>query len=192
MSAALDSLDGLSKMLTRAKAWLENGLELNLFPDNFPDYWVGSWMDNKGDTMSKEWMDGLVGVWTFEGRSVPDNAAHRQTGVEHVTRRGAWLVIEGEDYRFQLAMAPETSRVTGDFIHWKHPHLWTYDGVIESDGRLHLRSRGPDMEGKGGEADYDDVFEIVSQDERRSIGRIRDPDGNWRDFSQSTYRRKGC
>lgn len=140
--------------------------------------------------MSKEWMDGLLGDWKFEGRSVPDDPEHRQTGVEQVTRRGAWLVIEGEDYRFQLARVPESSRIKGDFIHRDDPHLWTYEGVIESDGRFHLRSRGPDMEGNGGEADYDDVFEIVSENERRSVGRVRDADGTWRDFNHTTYRRK--
>ena len=45
------------------------------------------------------------------------------------------------------------------------------------------------MEGKGGDAEYDDVFEIVSPDERRSVGRVKDADGAWRDFSRTTYRR---
>lgn len=139
-----------------------------------------------------DWLDQMVGDWTFEGRSVPDQADRVQTGTERVTRRGAWIVIEGEDYRFQLAMDPETQRVAGDFIHWKYPQIWTYDGAVEGDGKLHLYSRGPDMEGKGGEADYDDVFEIVSPDERRSVGRVKDADGVWRDFSRTVYRRKGA
>lgn len=136
-----------------------------------------------------DWLDRLVGEWLLDGRSVPDDPQRRQTGREVVTRRGAWIVIEGEGYRFQLTQAAETGRVTGDFVHWEHPLLWTYDGKVESDGRLHLYSRGPDMEGQGGQADYDDVFESVSDDERRSIGRVKDADGAWRDFSRTIYRR---
>lgn len=141
-----------------------------------------------------DWLDGLVGEWLIDGRSVPDDPQRRQTGREVVTRRGAWIVIEGEGYRFQLTQEAETGRVTGDFIHWEHPLLWTYDGKVESDDRLHLYSRGPDMEGpdmdgQGGLADYDDVFEIVSADVRRSIGRVKDADGGWRDFSRTTYTR---
>jgi hypothetical protein len=107
-----------------------------------------------------------------------------------VIRQDAWIVIEGEGYRFQLANDPATGRVTGDFVHWEHPQLWTYDGAVEEDGALHLYSRGPDMTGRGVETDYVDVFEIVSPDERRSIGRVRAADGSWQDFSRTTYRRR--
>ena len=136
-----------------------------------------------------DWLDQLSGDWVLEGRSVPDDPAQARTGVERVVRLGAWIVIEGEGYRFQLAIDPATRRVTGDFVHWEHPQLWTYDGAVEADGALHLQSRGPDMTGKGGETDYVDVFEIVSPDERRSVGRVRVADGSWQDFSRTTYRR---
>lgn len=141
--------------------------------------------------MSNDWLNQLVGEWTFEGRSVPEDPDQLRTGVERIARRGAWIVIEGEGYRFQLATDPDTGRVTGDFVHWDYAQLWTYDGVVEADGTLHLHSRGPDMTGQGGEADYDDVFEMVSPDERRSIGRVKTANGTWQDFSRTTYRRKG-
>lgn len=138
-----------------------------------------------------DWLDQMVGDWTYEGRSVPDDTEQVRTGVERVTRQGAWIVIEGEGYRFQLATDPATGRVTGDFVHWEHPLLWTYDGAIKADGRLHLLSHGPDMQGQGSETEYDDIFEIVSPDERRSIGRVRAADGTWQDFSRTIYRRTG-
>jgi hypothetical protein len=138
-----------------------------------------------------DWLDQMVGDWVLEGRSVPDDPAQVRTGVERVIRQDAWIVIEGEGYRFQLANDPATGRVTGDFVHWEHPQLWTYDGAVEEDGALHLYSRGPDMTGRGVETDYVDVFEIVSPDERRSIGRVRAADGSWQDFSRTTYRRRG-
>lgn len=139
-----------------------------------------------------DWLDQMVGDWTFEGRSVPDDSEQVRTCSERVTRQGAWIVIDGEGYRFQLAMDPGTGRVTGDFVHWEYPQLWTYDGAVEADGRLHLLSHGPDMQGQGSETEYDDVFEIVSPDERRSIGRVRAADGTWQDFSRTTYQRKGA
>jgi hypothetical protein len=146
--------------------------------------------------MSKDWLDQLVGDWTFESRSVPDDPQYRRTGTETVTRRGAWVVIESlvgpaeDDSRFQLAFDPRTGKVTGDFIHWAHPTLWTYEGAVEADGRLHLKSRGPSFDVEGEEADYDDVFEVVSPDERRMTGRMTGPDGQWRDFMVTDYRRK--
>lgn len=140
--------------------------------------------------MSRDWLDQIVGEWTFEGRSVPDDPDHRRMGTETVVRRGAWIVIESDDgARFQLATDPGTGKVTGDFVNWEHPHLWTYEGDVEN-GRLHLRSRGPSFDLEGEETEYDDVFEIVSPDERRVTGRLVGADGQWRDFTVTTYRRK--
>ena len=91
-----------------------------------------------------DWLDQLVGTWSFEGRSVPDDPVHRRTGTETVSRRGVWTVIESSDgARFQLARNPATGAITGDFVNWEDATLWTYDGAMDAEGRLHLRSRGP-------------------------------------------------
>lgn len=146
--------------------------------------------------MNADWLDQLVGDWTFHSVSVPHDPQHDRTGSETVPRRGAWIVIEPvedasqADSRFQLAFDPETGKVVGDFLHWAHPTLWTYEGVVEDDGRLHLRSRGPSFDVEGQMTDYDDVFEIASRDERRLISRMVGQDGQWRDFMVTTYRRK--
>jgi len=146
---------------------------------------MGDW------TMAENWLDGLVGEWTYESHGVPDQPEHRRSGVEIVTRRGAWVVIEsGDEYRFQIALDPKTGKATGDFIHWEHPTLWTYEGALASDGKLHLKSRGPSFDVEGEVCDYDDVFEIVSPDERRMAGRCLGPDGEWRDFTITRYRRR--
>ena len=138
-----------------------------------------------------DWLDRMVGDWTYEANGSPDDPAHRRTGTEAVTRREAWLVIEGPDYRFQIALDATTGKATGDFVHWAHPTLWTYEGGIEDDDRLHLRSRGPSYDVEDEMADYEDVFEAVSKDERRLTSRTLGPDGQWRDFMTATYRRKG-
>jgi len=136
-------------------------------------------------------MDRLVGEWAFEGRSVPD-AGEVRTGTETVTRRGVWFVIESDDgVRFQLGFDAETGRVSGDFISWEYPILWTYDGAVEGD-RLVLDSRGPCMDGTEGETDYQDIWEFVSADERRLTGRYLGADGQWRDFTTTSYRRRAA
>jgi hypothetical protein len=146
--------------------------------------------------MSADWLDQLVGEWTFDSESVPDEAKHRRTGTETVTRRGAWVVIEplvtktGDVSRFQLALDPNTGKVTGDFVHWAHPTLWICNGAVEADGKLHLKSRGPSFDVEGEETDYDDVFEVVSPDKRRMTSRLVGPDGQWRDFMITQYRRR--
>lgn len=56
--------------------------------------------------------------------------------------------------------------------------------------RLHLRSRGPSLDGDGEDTDYEDVFELLSPDERRLTGRLLDEDGQWRDFMVTTFHRK--
>jgi len=140
--------------------------------------------------MNTDWLDQLIGEWTFEGRTIPDNPDQRRTGTETVIRRGAWIIIESsDDVRFQLAFDPATGKVTGDFLSWEHPNLWTYDGAVE-DGLLHMRSRGPSFDVEGEETDYHDVFEILSPDERRLTGRLLGQDGRWRDFTTTIYRRK--
>jgi hypothetical protein len=140
--------------------------------------------------MGDNWLDQLVGEWSYESQSVPADPAHHRTGAETVIRKGEWLIIEsGDDYRFQLTHNPATEEFTGDFLHWKHPQLWTYVGGVK-DGKLHMRSRGPSFDVEGAEADYDDVFEIISPDERRLTGRLIGKDGEWRDFMVTTFRRK--
>jgi hypothetical protein len=146
--------------------------------------------------MAEDWLDQLVGEWTFEGRSVPDKPEYRRTGTEIVTRRGVWVVIEpvtsesGESSRFQLALDTKTGKATGDFVHWADPTLWTYEGAVEPDGKLHLKSRGPSFDVEGEMTDYDDVFEVAGPDERRMTSRMVGPEGQWRDFMVTDYRRK--
>lgn len=138
-----------------------------------------------------DWLDRLVGEWTYEAHPLPDDLLQRSSGSETVSRRGAWIVIESDDHaRFQLAQDPATGRVSGDFISWDHPGLWVYDGAPDQN-RMTLHCRGPRMDEEPGLIDYQDVWEIVSPDERTTTGRYRDDDGQRRDFNITRYRRKG-
>ncbi len=139
--------------------------------------------------MTDAFLERLTGDWTYEAHTLPDDG-QRRTGVETVSRRGLWTVIESDDdARFQLAFDPATGRVAGDFVNWTHPSLWTCDGVIDGD-RMVLASRGPTMDETGGETDYEDIWEVQSSDERTLTGRLKQADGSWRDFTRTVYRRK--
>lgn len=141
-------------------------------------------------TTPREWLTSLVGDWTYEGRPVPDDPARHRTGIERVRAEGCWTMIDSDDEaRIRLAFDPASGRVVGDFVHLSDPTIWTYDGTFE-DGRLRLASRGPSYDVEGEFADYEDVFETLSPDARRMIGRIRSPDGTWRDFTVTEYRRR--
>lgn len=136
-------------------------------------------------------LDRLIGEWTFESGAFPDEPQWRQSGEETVTRQGVWTVVEPSDKaRFQLTLNPATGRVTGDFIAWQDPTLWTYDGTIEGD-RMVLASRGPSFDVEGAVVDYQDVWEIQSPHTRTLTGRLKGEDGTWRDFLWTRYRRKG-
>ncbi len=138
----------------------------------------------------QDWLANLVGDWTYDGCPVPDDPAKRRSGSETVRREGCWILIESDDEaRIRLAYDPDADRVAGDFISLSDPTVWAYDGVFE-DGRLRLASRGPSYDVEGELADYEDVFEILSPDTRRLTGRIRSPEGTWRDFTVTDYRRK--
>jgi hypothetical protein len=138
----------------------------------------------------QDWLDQLVGDWTYESRSNSDASEHRRSGVETVRRRGNWIVIESDDDSiFHLCTDPTTGSVVGDFINWHDTSLWVYAGSLDA-GRLRLASRGRSLDDDG-DTDYEDVFEIISADERRVIGRLLGRNGEWRDFMVTTYRRVG-
>lgn len=59
---------------------------------------------------------------------------------------------------------------------------WSYEG--------HSVPNGPDMQGAGSQMEYDDVFEIASQKERRSTGRVKAANGTWQDSNRTIYSRK--
>lgn len=53
-----------------------------------------------------------------------------------------------------------------------------------------LTARGPSFDVEGETTDYEDVWEILSPDERVLTGRLKGADGQWRDFTRTRYRRK--
>jgi len=146
------------------------------------------------------WLHRLVGEWTFEGEAAmgPDQPPERMTGTERVRRLGeAWVVCEmahgdAPTSLMTLGFDPARGRFVGTFVADAMTHLWTYEGALDADRRLlTLDTEGPSFVGEPGLVPYRDSLEIVSDDERILRSEARGPDGTWRNFMTSRYRRVG-
>jgi hypothetical protein len=152
-----------------------------------------------GATAQHRWLQALEGEWTWDSVSVPDDPKCRWSGSETVSRYGdAWVVFDSEGdgdgaahrSRITLGFDPDRDRFVGCFISTMMPSFWPYEGRLDPDGRtLRLRSRGARLDGRPGDADYEDVIELVSPDERRLRGTMMNDDGTWTEFMVTTYRR---
>jgi hypothetical protein len=70
-------------------------------------------------------------------------------------------------------------------------HLWVYKGWLEEDGKtLTLEAEGPAFDGSGGTATYHDVLVLHDDNHRSFSGSVRQPDGTFKTFMTSEFRRK--
>lgn len=153
-------------------------------------------------TKEHQWLQQLVGTWTFEGTCSmgPEQPPGKTKGRETVRSLGGlWVVVDGQvempgggtmDMVIQIGFDPAVGRYKGTFIGSPMPMLWLYEGSVDPTGRiLTLAARGPSMTVEGGMADYQDVTEILGPDRRRFCSRIQMPDGSWYEFMSADYRR---
>lgn len=151
-----------------------------------------------------EWLQRLVGEWTFKSeiRMAPDEAPETSTGTETVRSLGGlWVVAEGEmempgvgtgSNVMTLGYNPDTNRFVGTWVGSMMTNLWIYDGELdEAQTKLSLQSEGPAMDDSGGSGIYRDVIEMLGENERTLRSFSRQPDGSWLEFVTTTYQRKG-
>ncbi|GAA0649128.1 DUF1579 domain-containing protein [Brevundimonas lenta] len=155
-------------------------------------------------TEQHRWLQALEGDWTWESWSIPEDPKCRWSGAETVSRYGdLWTVFEGKaqtpegtdasSLRITLGYDPDKAKFVGSFISTMMASFWAYEGTLDPDGRiLRLKARGPRFDGKPGEADYEDLIEVVSPDERYLRGTMQADDGTWTEFMVTRYRRKGA
>lgn len=155
-------------------------------------------------TEQHRWLQALEGDWTWETWSIPEDPKFRWGGVETVSRYGdLWVVFEstsrlpdgseGSSNRITLGYDPDKGQYVGSFISTMMARFWAYEGALDADGRtLRLKARGPRFDGQPGEADYEDLIEVVSPDERYLRGTMQGDDGTWTEFMVTRYRRKGA
>ena len=113
---------------------------------------------------------------------------------------GTWIVGEAEGDApggasgrsiMTLGYDPARGRVVGTFVSGMTSHLWVYDGAFDPTGRtITLDTEGPSFDEGGGMARYQDVIELVSDDERTIRSRVLRADGRWQEFMVATNRRR--
>jgi len=82
-------------------------------------------------------------------------------------------------------------RFVGTFIASMMSFIWIYDtGMLDPTGKmLMLDCDGPSMKGDGSLVRYRDIIEFKSDDHRLLRAQVRNDDGEWEEFMESSYRR---
>jgi hypothetical protein len=150
-----------------------------------------------------QWLQQLVGEWTFEGEATmaPGQSPEKFTGSETVRSMGeVWFLAEGQTemsnygpatMMMTLGYDPEKERYVGTWIGSMMTHLVVYDGALDADGRtLTLDTEGPPMTTEGTMTKLRDVIEVKSDDHRVLTSHGLGEDGQWHQFMTASYRRK--
>jgi len=150
-----------------------------------------------------EWLQQLVGEWTFEGEALmaPGQPREKFSGTESVRPLGElWILAEGESEMpeggpagmiMTLGYNPQRRRFVGTFITSMMTHLWVYDGSLDAaEEVLTLNTEGPDMSAAGKMAKFKDVIELQSDDHRVLTSYILGDDGKWHEVMTAHYYRR--
>ena len=149
------------------------------------------------------WLQRLAGDWTFTVEQMMglDPAAPPHTGTETVRGLGElWVVARGQSNMgdqpdmslMTLGYDPARGRFVGTFVGPLMAQLWVYEGQLDAAQRvLTLDTEGPSFTGDGSTAPYQDLIELIGDDERTLTSRAQGPDGEWQQLMTMRYRRTG-
>jgi len=154
-------------------------------------------------TREHEWLQQLVGEWTYEGEATMEPGKPPETfkGTESVRSVGGlWVLGEGRGEMPDGGMAttmltlgydPQKRRYVGTWIGSMMAYLWIYDGSMDAAAKvLTLDAEGPGFAPDGALAKYQDVITLESEDHRVLRSRALRDDGTWNEFMTAHYRRK--
>lgn len=149
-----------------------------------------------------EWLQQLVGDWTFESECMgePGQPAQKYRGTETMKSLGGlWIVGEGQGetpgggigiMMITLGFDPKRNRFVGTWVGSMMTNLWIYEGELDASGRvLTLNAEGPSFADPEKRAKYQDIIEIKSADHRVLHSRSLGDDGKWIHFMTAHYRR---
>jgi Protein of unknown function (DUF1579) len=150
-----------------------------------------------------EWLQKLVGEWTYETEAVmgPDQPPEKSVGTETVQSLGGlWVVAEGRGEMPGCGMAttmmtigydPQNQGYVGTWVGSMMSYLWVYSGELDAAKNvLTLHNEGPSMSDAGKMVRYKDVIEVKSDDHRVMTSHMLADDGQWHPFMTVNYRRK--
>ncbi|HLL88841.1 MAG TPA: DUF1579 domain-containing protein [Tepidisphaeraceae bacterium] len=151
------------------------------------------------------WLHQLVGEWHYEMDS--PEAGKTFTGRERVRKLGdLWVVGESDmptpdgttgHAIITLGFDPKKRKFVGTWVGTMMPNLWVYEGELDAARRsLSLYSVGPAFDEScmpvgEGTSRYRDTIELHGPDRRTFTGAVQQPDGTWKQFMKSDYRRTG-
>lgn len=158
-------------------------------------------------TPEHEWLQKMVGKWTFESEADmgPDQQDLKACGEETVRMLGAnWLIAEGKGEMpcpeakeagdigytvLTIGYCTEKKGMVGTWIGSMMNHMWVYEGSLDLEtGLLLLNSTGPSFDGKG-ISDYRESLQMVSHNERTFSSAVKGEDGEWVTFMKAVYKR---
>jgi hypothetical protein len=160
-------------------------------------------MMNEQPQKEHQWLQKLVGEWTFEGEMTmePGQPPEKFTGTESVRSLGGlWILAEGRSEMpdgspattiMTLGYNPQRERFVGTVIGSMMTHMWVYDGGLDAAEKvLTLHTEGPNMAAEGKMARFKDVIEFKSDDHRVLTSQMLGDDGKWHEVMRGHYRRQ--
>ncbi len=149
-----------------------------------------------------QWLDQFIGEWRSECECQmgSDQPTEKSQGTE-IGRSigGLWMVTEGSGTApdgtpaqtiMTLGFDPERDRFVGTFVCSMMPHLWHYEGRLDTAGKvLTLDTEGLNFS-QTALAKYQDIIEFVSDDHRIMTSQILGEDGQWTQFMTAHYHRR--
>lgn len=149
-----------------------------------------------------QWLDRLVGEWTFTSECVmgPDQPHITTTGTDStVSLGGLWTLSEwkhvGPDggvmtSRMTIGYDPARGKYVGSFIASCMTHHWVYEGTRDGDV-LTLDADGPSFTDSTVTAKYQDIWEAPADGPRVLRSQVLMPDGKWVQFMKAEFKRAG-
>jgi hypothetical protein len=161
-------------------------------------------MESAKPQKQHEFLQRIVGDWVMVSTSGhegynPDDP--EQVFTETVKSIGGlWIVGEGKGKMpdgspmtalITVGYDPDKGDFVGTWVGSMMTNLWVYKGWLEADGKtLTLEAEGPAMDGTSGTAVYHDVLTLHDDNNRTFSGSVRQPDGSFKQFMSSEFRRK--
>lgn len=159
-------------------------------------------MENAKPQKEHEFLQRLVGEWVMtaghDGYDPEDPAQRFTETVRSIG--GLWVIGEGSGGMpdggrmtavITVGFDPARGNFVGTWVGSMMTNLWVYKGWLDADGKtLTLEAEGPAFDGSGRMETYHDVMVLHDDDHRSFSGSVKQPDGSFKTFMTSEFRRK--
>ncbi|MEM9084145.1 MAG: DUF1579 domain-containing protein [Planctomycetota bacterium] len=153
-------------------------------------------------TPEHEWLKQLIGEWEYEHKWITGESDETMTSKGREVFRpfgDLWVIGEltgtmpgGSEMTAltTLGFDPVKGKFIGNWIGTPMTHMFIYEGERNADNTvLTLNCSGPSFEDVSEMADYQDIMEFKSPEERLFFSQYKDNEGNWQRFMEGVLRR---